>query len=236
MRLPLIPLACAFTVAAGCRGAESPIFEWMEARTVAGASGAPRVDAGGTESTVTAGQSVNAAGTGIVGQAGSGGHVRPDVRFDWTETVPGRGMCSGSVFIGSFNCTVQNSLPARLDGTIVLNLMGPNESQQLDAESGILAVTLDPTGMNNITAPVNGKVVCSNNRSFLGDVPPTMPTADQTGVLFQVFSGLLCASNNVVKGTLVGTLDADALSLRGDIMLGVGACNCRGTFDLRAVR
>ena len=161
--------------------------------------------------------------------------VAPKVRFDWMETLPSRGMCSGAVFVGSFSCTVQNSLPTRLDGTIVLDLVGPSETQQLDVANGTVTLLSDPSGNTAINTKVTGKVACMS-RSFSGEIPETMFTPDQTGVLFQVFSGLLCASGNTAKGTLEGKLDPDALSLTGTVTLMIGSCSCAGTFDLRAQR
>lgn len=161
--------------------------------------------------------------------------MAPQVSFDWMETVPSRGMCNGAVFVGSFVCTVQNSLPSRIEGTIVLDLTGPSESQQLDVANGTVTLLVDPSGTTAINAKVSGRVACMG-RTFIGEIPETTFTPTQSGVLFQLFSGLLCASGNTAKGILGGKLDADALSLTGNINLMIGTCNCAGTFDLRAQR
>ena len=77
------------------------------------------------------------------------------VSFDWVETLPSRGMCSSAKFVGSFSCTVQNSLPTRIEGTIVLELAGPSEMQQLDVASGTIAFRdLDLTDTHTVAKVV----------------------------------------------------------------------------------
>jgi hypothetical protein len=235
MRLRTFTTSCLLAVLVGCHAESSPIFDWNELRGVAGAAGRHSAGVAGAAGSGSAGQGANSAGMGMPVESGVGGSVAPRVHFDWTETSSSRGMCSGAVFVGGFSCTVQNSLPTRIDGTIVLDLVGPSEAQILDAANGTVTLLVDPSGMTAINTKVTGKLACMN-RSFTGEIPETMFTPDQTGVLFQVFSGLLCASGNTAKGTLDGKLDSDALSLAGNVMLMIGTCSCAGTFDLRAQR
>ena len=166
-------------------------------------------------------------------EAGAGGAPAPNVSFEWAQSLPRRGMCSSGVFVGTFMCIVQNSLPSRIDGTIVLELVGPSENQLLDVGNGTVTLLVDPSGSTAINTKVTGKVECMS-RLFSGEIPETTFTPDQSGVLFQLFSGLLCASGNTAKGTLVGKLDANSLGLAGDVTLMIGTCNCAGKFDLRA--
>lgn len=236
MYLRTFTLGCFALLLAACKGASTPVFDWNEPKAVAGAVAAPMAGGGAAGSSI-AGQLASGAGAGggMPVESGVGGVVARDVHFDWMETVPNRGMCSGAVFVGSFACTVQNTLPTRIEGTIVLELAGPSEMQQLDVASGTVTLLVDPSGMTAINTRIAGRVACMD-RIFIGQIPETMFTPTQSGVLFQLFSGLLCASGNTAKGILTGKLDADALSLAGDVRLTVGSCICDGTFDLRAQR
>lgn len=166
-------------------------------------------------------------------EAGAGGAPAPNVSFEWAQSLPRRGMCSSGVFVGTFMCIVQNSLPSRIDGTIVLELVGPSENQLLDVGNGTVTLLVDPSGSTAINTKVTGKVECMG-RLFTGEIPETTFTPDQSGVLFQLFSGLLCASGNTAQGKLVGLLDTNSLGLAGDVTLMIGTCNCAGKFDLRA--
>jgi hypothetical protein len=162
-----------------------------------------------------------------------------DVRFEWTQTLPGRGMCGAGKFIGPVTCNIEGGIPGtHLDGTLVLDLVGPSETQELDVETGSANFIVDPTNVVSLTVPVTGNAMCSN-RFFAGEVPETTFTGDDVGLAFQLVLGVFCASGpmgNTAKGFLEGHLDPDSLSLMGDIRLTIGSCECSGPFDLRAQR
>lgn len=230
----------------GCKVSPSAIFDWAPVSPVDG----PQAGGGGTGvagSEPTAGRAVpepvaGAAG-GIQGESGSAPPPPPaidkDARFEWTETRPGRGKCTASSFVGSYTCATQTGLPGtHVNGTLVLSLSGPNEAQQLDVDTGTANLLVDPTSPVTFMAPVVGKAMCMD-KSFYGQIPETMFAGDELGIVAQLLLLGFCStvtSGNTVRGTLDGKLDPDGSSLRGSIVLTIGACECKGSYDLRAQR
>lgn len=175
----------------------------------------------------TAGQ----AGGGKEGESGTPSRVGDDVRFDWTQKLPG--MCSGANFVGNVWCNLQNGglEGPRIDGTLVLNLAGPSESQELTVESGSsLNLILDPMG-RLLMSPVTGSLSCIN-KTFNGTVPERTFTDDETGLPFQIVLLLCGGGESSLSGAVTGSLDADGV-LYGALSLTLGTCTCEGPFELR---
>ncbi len=171
------------------------------------------------------------AGSGIGGESGTQGTV-DDVRFDWVQTLPMTGACAGRAFVGRINCMPEN-VPGAFEGALALDMVGPDEAQQLDVKSGAMNVLLDPNGSAPLQTEVTGGVDCPS-RDFKGEIPATMLTSEQTGIFFSVITLLLCSADNTVKGTLTGKLDASGTLLDGEASMMIGSCSCRGPFNLRA--
>ena len=172
-------------------------------------------------------------GGGMQGESGTNAQVDQNARFEWTQKLPG--MCSGANFIGSVSCNVQNGIPGtRIDGTLVLDLVGPSEAQELELKTGTLNLLVDPAGTSTLMTTVSGTASCMS-RSFTGEVPETMFTGDQVGIPFQLLLGVFCGEGTIatsIKGTLKGTLDRGGW-LSGELALTIGTCNCEGPFVLR---
>ena len=228
--------------ASGCSVAHSPIFEWAPPSTVDGPQSPTQAGMGGTAG-ITAGQAapdaVAGAAGGMQGEPGSDAAIDTDVQFRWTETLPGRGKCAAGVYVGSYTCNTQNGIPGtHVDGTLVLRFVGPSELQQLDVEKGSVNLLVDPTSTVSFDAPVTGKVACTS-KSFTGEIPEHMFSGEAFSLGTQLLLLGFCATaptDSSVKGTLQGKLDADGLSLTGDIVLTIGTCDCKGTYDLRTQR
>jgi hypothetical protein len=158
----------------------------------------------------------------------------PDAAFDWTATLPSRGMCAGGRFSGTFGCDLQNApllpIPSRVEGTIVLDLVGPTEAQTLDVATGTInIITASPMSFD---AGIEGAVLCAGN-GFMGQVQETNVTQAQLGPLI-TFLWNVMTPNATLQGALGGRLDAQSLSLTGEITMLIGGGTCRGPFDLRA--
>jgi hypothetical protein len=237
-------LAVACGGAAGCKASRSPIFEWAPPTPVAGASGSGSgsgiAGASGAGDAAVSGRPApeiaGRAGDGIRGESGTSPQVDQSARFEWTQKLPG--MCSGANYVGSVSCNVQNGIPGtRIDGTLVLDLVGPSESQELDVGKGTLNLLVDPTNMVSLMTAVTGTASCMD-KSLTGEVPETMFTGDQVGLPFQLLLGVFCGAGTTatsIKGTLVGVLDPRG-SLFGDLALMIGTCICEGPFELRQQR
>jgi hypothetical protein len=209
----------------------------MPPTTVAGAAGSGV--AGMSDSGTAAGsgrpapEMAGRGGTGIRGESGTGTQVDQNARFEWTQKLPG--MCSGANFAGTVSCNVQNGIPGtRIDGTLVLDLVGPSEAQELELKAGTLNLLVDPAGMTSLMTAVTGTASCMS-KSFAGEVPETMFTGDQVGIPFQLLLGVFCGAGTTamsVKGTIAGVLDRGG-SLSGELALMIGTCSCEGPFVLR---
>jgi hypothetical protein len=181
------------------------------------------------------GKSAPEAGRGIGGMQGQSGSTPPvddNVKFEWTQKLPG--MCSGANFVGSVSCPLMSGgiQGPRLDGTLLLDLVGPSELQELKAESGSLNLILDPTGNVVLMSPANGTASCMN-KTFMGAVPERTFMNDDTGLAFQLVLLTLCgAGTTTLSGSIVGSLDVDG-RLYGVLALTIGMCTCEGPFVLR---
>jgi hypothetical protein len=197
-------------------------------------SGSGNAAASGRPAPEMAGRGGGGAGSGgMQGESGTDAQVDQNARFEWTQKLPD--MCTGANFIGSVSCNVQNGIPGtRIDGTLVLDLVGPSESQELQLETGTLNLLVDPAGMSSLMTTVTGTASCMS-KSFTGEVPETMFTGDQVGIPFQLLLGVFCGAGtiaNSIKGTLTGELDRFG-TLSGELALMIGTCNCEGPFVLR---
>jgi hypothetical protein len=238
-----LALVVAYSAVGGCKASKNPIFEWAKAPTVSSVGGAGSGQAGASAGNAAASgktgtEMAGRSGSGMQGESGTGGTVDQNATFEWTQKLPG--MCSGANFLGTVSCNLQNGIPGtRIDGTLVLDLVGPSEAQELDVESGKLNLLTDPTNMSSLMMPVTGSASCMN-KTFSGDVPETMFTPDQVGLGLQIL-GLFCGvatTDTTIKGTLIGQLDQgpNGLTLFGDMALTIGMCTCEGPFELRAQR
>jgi hypothetical protein len=228
-----VALLAAYGGAAGCQASHHAIFEWAPPATVAGDSGSATAGAGGTNPP-SGGKSAPEAGRGSGGMQGQSGATTPiddHVTFEWTQKLPG--MCSGANFVGSVSCNLQNGAISgpRLDGTLVLNLVGPSESQELNVDSGSLNLILDPTGNVVLMSPATGTASCMN-KTFLGAVPQRMFTTDEIGLGFQLVLLLCGAGTTSLSGSVIGALDVQG-RLYGTLALTMGMCTCEGPFELR---
>jgi hypothetical protein len=231
----VLALVAACSGSAGCKASRSPIFEWEPPATVAGVSGSGGAGASG-ENVAVGGQpapEAGSSGSGMQGQSGSTPPVDDGVKFEWKQKLPGE-MCTGANFVGSVSCPLTSGgiQGPRLDGTLLLDLVGPSESQELKAESGSLNLILDPTGSVVLMSPANGTASCMT-KTFNGAVPERTFTSDETGLAFQLVLLTLCgAGTSSLSASIVGSLDADG-RLRGTLALTIGTCICEGPFVLR---
>jgi len=237
-RLAWVSWACVGLLA-GCQAARSPVYEWAagsggrRALPEAGGAAPPRPATAGSGPIAPA---AGNGGGGFGGESGNDAAFDTDVDFEWSQTLPSRGSCAGAAFVGGFTCTFDNGLISATQGTIVLELRGPNEVQQLEPSSGALDLLTDPAQMISLGLPMDVGPVACVERKLTGQVPATMFTADQVGVGFSVGLTLFCAAPTSAQGTLSGELSADGQSLTGEVSLMIGSCSCRGAFDLRAQR
>jgi hypothetical protein len=161
--------------------------------------------------------------------------MKDGVTFEWTQKPPA--MCSASNYVGTVACALANGglTVTGIDGTLVLDLVGPSESQELKVEKGTL--TLLPGASNGmpLTAAVTGTASCAT-KQFSGMIPQRDFSPDEIGVLQNVALVLLCATDsNSYKGAILGDLEADG-SLSGTLSLTLGSCECISQFRLRPQR
>lgn len=220
-----------------CSAARGVVFEWEPANT----GGSSPVDAGAGAAGGGGMGGPGGSGSGGVAGPGAGGMVSPadptldpEAAFDWTATLPSRGTCTGGRFSGTFSCDLLNApllpIPSRVEGTIVLDLIGPTEAQTLDVERGTInVITASPMSFD---AGVEGAISCADN-GFSGKLREANVTQEELGPLI-TFLWNVMTPNTTVQGDLVGRLDAQSLSLTGEIMMNIGGGMCRGPFDLRA--
>lgn len=172
------------------------------------------------------------AGTDIV-RGGAGARVPwpppaealdPDVRFEWTQTLPGAGTCRAGAYTGAFRCTIDTPLPLILNGTIALTLGTTGERQELEITDGRLA-GVDTTGADLLTADVFGSLDCDLNR---------FSAHSANGHAFPGTLVLPLRAFDQFDATLAGDFDSGSLTITGDFTMtnGVGA-DCVGTFSAR---
>lgn len=186
---------------------------------------------GGADAPPTAG----AAGE-ISGDSGTDVPKDDGITFDWTQKLPG--MCSPTNYLGTVTCSLQSGgiTVTRIDGTLVLDLVGPSESQELKVERGSLSLLPDASGGMSLTAPVTGSASCLNDKPFKGNIPPSTFTTEEIGLLQNVALVLLCATgDNSYMGGITGSIDTDG-TLNGLLALTLGSCVCESTFALRPQR
>jgi hypothetical protein len=220
-----------------CSPSRSAVFEWEPVNTggrapLEAGTGA----AGGGGEAAPAGSGESPAGRGAAGVAGRADPtLDPDASFEWTATVPTRGVCTGGRFSGTFSCDLLNAplglpIPSRLEGTIVLELVGPTERQTLDVSQGTInVITASPMSFD---AGVKGTVTCSGN-AFVGEVQETTVTKAQLGTPIEII-WVVQTPSTTVQGSLAGRLDPQSLALAGEITIRISNGMCQGPFDLRA--
>jgi hypothetical protein len=176
-----------------------------EIPAAAGAGGMDQAGAGGSPETTKP----------DAGILGTGPHLDPNARFDWTETAPGHGTCGPATFAGNFSCEMSPALlAAHVEGSLLLNLDGRSESQLLGITAGELTAFDD--GMEQfLSAAVGGELNCAT-RALTAAVQPTKTT---------------------VTGNLHGFFDPRALTITGDVTLEFEAqTTCKGTYSVRATQ
>lgn len=157
------------------------------------------------------------------------------ITFEWTQKPPA--MCSASNYVGTVACALANGglTVTLINGTLVLDLVGPSESQELKVEQGTLSLLPDATNGMSLTASVTGTASCVT-KHFSGMIPQRDFTPDEIGVLQNVAVVLLCATDsNSYKGAILGDLQPDG-SLDGTLSLTLGNCVCESQFRLRPQR
>lgn len=152
---------------------------------------------------------------------------RPDVSFEWSETLPGQGTCHPGRYVGTFGCAVTaGSLPVALEGQVSFTLAGSEETQMLVVTDGVLG---DAQGF--FRAGLQGRLNCLT-RKFTGDSvngrvyafpASALPPGTEQPPLFGF------------TAVFVGDYDDQALVIGGNwTMLNDGGGNCTGVWRVTA--
>jgi hypothetical protein len=172
--------------------------------------------------------------------AGSTASVQPSgprparnetVKFEWSESIPGAGVCQATMFTGLFECQVGTIVgrPDVLYGVVNLRLMGTSEAQNLNISGGSITVW-DAMMTRVVIAPLSGALQCGT-QSFTADIDPTpsdpMPLERQIAWFNPV-------AQPVTTGTLRGSLDPDLQEIEGDIEIRFDPnARCQGDFSIK---
>jgi hypothetical protein len=149
----------------------------------------------------------------------------PDARFEWTQSLPGRGTCRAGVYVGAFQC-VTDGLPVLITGQVTLTLAGSPESQLLtvlDGRVGDLAGEL-------FDADVEGELDCVDRHfhaTTLGGIAYTVPQGTTPLPFVPAFQGF--------EASMFGALDDQELVVGGSWLLSyeLGG-RCIGTWHASA--
>ena len=150
--------------------------------------------------------------------------------FDWTETIPGAGVCKAGIFTGRFECQVGTIVgrPDVLDGVINLVLMGASESPTLNISGGSITVW-DSAMQRVVIAPLTGDLECGSQR-FAADIDPTL--SDPMPLERQI-AWFNPNAQPVTTGGLRGSLNPDLQKISGTIeILFDPQARCAGEFSI----
>lgn len=153
------------------------------------------------------------------------------VKFEWSESIPGAGVCQAGKFTGLFECQVGTIVgrPDVLYGVVNLVLMGTSEAQTLNISGGSITVW-DAMMTRVVAAPVIGALQCGT-QGFTAEIEPTpsdpMPLERQLAWLNPV-------AQPVTTGSLRGSLDPDLQEIEGDIEIRFDPnARCAGDFSIK---
>lgn len=199
--------------AAACTPSQNQLFTPPQPVAV------PSGGSSGTSIVMDAGPAASDTGVSVAELDGGGSAIVgpdgiPDASFVWTETLPGKGTCSGGRFAGRFDCKFAGtSTVGAIQGSINLTLGAASEAQTLMvSQAQIIGFGDGPTPL--WSASLDGQLMCGSG------------AFDATTV------AVLGSPWNPPKGKLQGTFDAKALTLSGTITLTAdNGAQCQGTWS-----
>lgn len=164
-RLPVLAAAAGWLLAAACSGTEHAVFIPFTPPVV----NPPSVGEAGHPGPMTdAGSDMEPElPDAELPDEDAGTEPDPDldrsVRFDWQETLPGKGTCREGRYVGSFTCTMPEgdagTPSAPLSGQVVFTLAAVSEEQVLLISAGSVK---DPIGIV-FSADLVGSLRCTDN-------------------------------------------------------------------------
>jgi hypothetical protein len=225
-------LLTAAVCQSGCKPVSDDLFLVGSTSIAQGGIAASSAAAAGSASDASALPPTPSAGSGAPVQPVGTRPVRNDsVKFDWTESIPGAGVCQAGMFTGRFECQVGTIVgrPDVLDGVISLVLMGSSEAQNLNISGGTITVW-DEMMTRVVVAPVSGELECGSQR-FLAEIDATL---SDPMPLERQLAWVNPSAQPITTGTLRGSLDPDFQEIEGDIEIKFDPnARCAGDFSLK---
>ena len=130
--------------------------------------------------------------------------LNASAKFDWKETVPGKGQCRPGNYSGTFYCSVMgaqvNPLFERVEGTVQFTVE-PGETAKLKIMNGLALSLL-------FYAPLEGTLDCNADAKQLNAVSMGMPVIE-VPMLLVPFEATLVGDLDREKGTIQGVFSSE---------------------------
>lgn len=142
----------------------------------------------------------------------------PDVKFDWTETLPGQGKCGPGTYVGSFSCS--------------------NDGRPAPPIVGQLTIVVEDSGENETTLLVSGKLTDALAFDlFTGTIVGSLDCTQNKLEAFTIDGMVNDLLMSMFDTTFVGTYDPETLEILGEIVISSRSDPpdvCHGAFQVGA--
>jgi hypothetical protein len=151
----------------------------------------------------------------------------PNVKFEWTETLPGRGTCRAGTYVGSFSCVTNTFPPLPIDGKLAFTLEGSSEEQLLRITEG----RISDLGDVLFSAELDGELRCLEHSFSAVTVNGMAVDWAAPQVIGQPFVPTFRSFDTTIEGNF----DDQALVISGDwLMVNDTGDLCDGQFSTTA--